>query len=231
MIFNFDIISDLNLPAGEKINWEDKATSLYCLISGNISEDVPTVQSTLKTLSGFYQGVFYIDGSLDHITVTRRKDRQEEITKICEKIKNVVYLYDNVVVVDGVALVGINGWYGNYIPENTMSEIELMVANHEDTSYLMSTISKLQLHIDVRKIVILSSSVPSNKLFYGEIPKTYSNFTLEDCIAKDTEKKVSHWVFGSTEKIVDTVFGDINYVNNPKFTRNPYYPKRIEVIY
>jgi len=231
MIFGFDIVSDLNLVAGETIDWDGKATSLYCLISGNISEDSTTVADTLKLLSTYYQGVFYIDGNIEHLSVKLRQDKQDEINNICKTMKNVVYLHDNVVVIEGVALVGVNGWYGNYVPENTLSEVELLVANYEDISYLLTTINKLQLHIDVRKIIILSNSVPCNKLYYGEVPQTYNNMTLQDCIAKDTEKKVSHWVFGSTEKIVDTMIDDINYVNNPKFNRSPYYPKRIEVIY
>ena len=151
--------------------------------------------------------------------------------EICKQFKNVVYLHDNVVVLEGVALVGVNGWYGTYNPDNTMSEIELMVAGYEDISYLLGTINKLQLHVDVKKIIVVSSSVPSDKLYYGQVPNTYNNIMLNGCLEKDTEHKVSHWIFGSSEKIVDTMENDINYVNNPKFDRNPYYPKRIEIIY
>ena len=33
----FDVISDLNLKRNDSFNWENKATSLYCILSGNIS--------------------------------------------------------------------------------------------------------------------------------------------------------------------------------------------------
>ena len=39
----FDIISDLNLQPDDSFNWENKATSLYCIVAGNNSSDLRTV--------------------------------------------------------------------------------------------------------------------------------------------------------------------------------------------
>ncbi len=36
----FDIIGDLNLEPNDSFNWENKPTSLYCVLSGNVSSDV-----------------------------------------------------------------------------------------------------------------------------------------------------------------------------------------------
>jgi hypothetical protein len=229
MNFGFDIISDLHLTSDNTFDWDGKATSLYCIIAGNISDDLTVIRTVLKTLSAYYQGIFYIDGSIEHSGIKSRALINVEIAKICKPLKKVVYLHDNVVIVEGVALVGVNGWYGNYTPEDTMAEVELMCAGYEDFSYLLNTIDRLQLHVDVRKIVVISNSVPLNKLFYGEIPKMYNDVSPEDTLENDTEKKISHWVFGSTQKIIDTTFDSINYVNNPCYTRSPYYAKRIEI--
>ena len=49
----FDLISDLNLSPEDSFNWEGKATSLYCIIAGNISEDLRTIKQTLSHLSKF----------------------------------------------------------------------------------------------------------------------------------------------------------------------------------
>ena len=62
----FDLISDLNLYPEDSFNWEGKATSLYCIIAGNISEDLRTIKQTLSHLSKFYQGIFYTLGSLEY---------------------------------------------------------------------------------------------------------------------------------------------------------------------
>jgi hypothetical protein len=35
MKIGFDLISDLNLSPNDSFNWENKATSLYCIIAGN----------------------------------------------------------------------------------------------------------------------------------------------------------------------------------------------------
>ena len=229
MNFGFDIISDLHLTAAHTFEWDNKATSLYCLDPGNISDDLSIVKGVLEILSEQYQGIFYIDGYLEHTGIKERQFHNKEIEKLCRPLKKVVYLHDNVVIIEGIALVGINGWYGNYTPEDSTAELELVCAGYEDFSYLHNTISGLQLHVDVRKIVVISNSVPLNKLFYGEIPKMYGDISPEDTLVNDTEKKISHWVFGSTQKIIDTTFDSINYVNNPCYNRSPYYAKRIEI--
>jgi hypothetical protein len=229
MNFGFDIISDLHLTPDNTFEWDDKATSLYCIIPGNISDDLQVVKKVLQTLSEHYQGIFYIDGSLENSIIRARQNNNKAIMRICKPLSKVVYLHDNVVVIEGVALIGINGWYGNYVPENTEAEVELIVAGYEDFTYLDRTLDKLQLHLDVKKIVIISNSVPLTKLFYGEIPKMYNDISPEESLENDTERKVSHWVFGSSQKIIDTTFDSINYVNNPCYNRSPYYAKRIEI--
>lgn len=62
MKIGFDVISDLNLGPDEQFSWEGKATSLYCIIAGNISNDLRTIHQILLHLSHFYQGVFYTAG-------------------------------------------------------------------------------------------------------------------------------------------------------------------------
>jgi predicted phosphohydrolase len=230
MNLGFDIISDLLLESND-FDWEDKATSLYCIIPGNISDDMSIVKDTLLHLSTCYQGVFFIDGSLEHDSVRDRDFRSRELNNISKSAKNIVYLHDNVVVIDGVALIGANGWHGNYVPEDTSAEIELVCSEYEDLAYLGTTIKKLQIHVDIKKIIVVTNSIPMNKLYYGDTPKRYSELSLTDVLENDTEKKISHWVFGSTDKIIDIMHDDINYSNNPKFTRKPYYAKRIEILY
>lgn len=229
MKIGFDLISDLNLEPGDKLDWENKATSLYCLIAGNISHDLKTVVLTLSQLSRFYQGVFYIPGSLEYKDCPNIENRTIEIVKTCQKIKNVAVLYQHVVIIDGIAVLGVNGWYGNVEPNNLLDELKIQEKRHEDIHYLKNSIDKLQRHLDVKKIIIVSNSVPNEKMYFGETPTyVHEQLPLSLTLFADTENKISHWLFGTYGKIVDTVVGNINYVNNPKLNKNPYWAKRID---
>lgn len=229
MNFSFDIISDLNLTENDKFDWEGKPTSLYCVLAGNISSDLHVLYKIVKHLSKLYQGVFYIDGYIENNQIEDRDRVVDEISRIFINIKNAVYLHNNVVVVEGVALVGVNGWYGNY---NTSEEdsLTLKLNRYDDLAYLQKTVEKLQLHIDVKQIVIISNSIPSVDLYFGEKPDIEPNeINLNYVLDSDTESKVTTWVFGTHKKIVDTNINGVNYFNNPSYNTNPYYPKRINI--
>lgn len=229
MTFGFDIISDLYITDPKNFDWENKPTSLYCLIPGNVTNDIYILYSILKHLSKLYQGVFYIDGSFEHNFLGEKELVNTEIAKICSKIKNVVYLHNNVVVVDGIGLVGINGWYNNIRVDSLEDTFEVKSYKYDDLLYLEKTVEKLQLHVDVKKIIVLSNSVPTPELCLGEIPVDKDDVDLTMILDADTEKKITTWIFGQYKKIVDTNINGINYLNNPCYDRNPYYAKRINI--
>lgn len=228
MNFAFDIISDLDLQVGEKLDWEGKPTSLFCIVAGNLSKDLGTTRNNLRRLAALYQGVFFIDGTLENPDIKMKDHNTSEVARICNSITNVVYLHNNVVVVDGIALVGLNGWFGNYEVNSDDEQFQLKCNRYEDVVYLERTLEKLQLHVDVKKIIVISNCVPSAKLYFGETNLVDSDSPI-DVLHSDTENKIAYWVFGTHKKIVDTTIGNINYVNNPKHDRDPYYPKRINV--
>lgn len=230
MKFGFDLISDLNLTANEGFTWENKATSLYCLIAGNISSDLKTVAKVLAHLKNFYQGVFYIPGSLEYQDVENIDKRTDELVRLCSQFRNVAILHQHVVIIDGIAILGVNGWYGNLETKDLGTELTIQEKRHDDIHYLKNSLERLQRHLDVRKIILVTNSVPGEDLYFGEIPDFVRHQLPPDLtLYADTEHKISHWVFGTHGKIVDTVINNINYVNNPKLNRNPYWAKRIEV--
>jgi len=230
MKIGFDVISDLNLKPDELFSWEGKATSLYCIIAGNISNDLRTIHQTLLHLSHFYQGVFYTAGSLEYEGAVNIPEHTNELFKICKTIRNVAYLHNHVVIIDGIAIVGTNGWYNLTFDNILLSAEELEIERYEDIGYLGSSLERLQLHLDVKKIVIVSHSVPGEELFFGEEPdEIYTIAPLKLSLIKDLEAKVTHWIYGDYDKTVDTVIDGINYINNSYYKRNPYWAKRIEI--
>ncbi len=230
MKIGFDVISDLNLSQDDSFNWEGKSTSLYCLIAGNISSDLRTVRQTLLHLSKFYQGIFYVAGSLEYEGVDNIDRRTHELQRVCRGVKNSAFLHHHVVIVDGIAIAGANGWYGNTIPVDEDTEKQIEQHRHEDLVYVKSTLEKLQKHLDVKHIIVLSNSVPGLPLYFGEHPVTVENqLSLDLLLPVDTERKISHWIYGTYGKVVDTHINGINYINNSSFKKNPYWAKRIEV--
>lgn len=230
MKISFDLISDLNLQPGDTFDWDGKATSLYCLVAGNISSDIGMISKVLTTLARNYQGVFYIGGSLEYQGVADAHIKALELNRLCKKIRNTAFLHHNVVIIDGVAILGANGWFGNLKPKDIIESSKFEMYMYEDMAYLKTSIEKLQKHLDVKKIFVVTNCVPNEELYFGEIPEDVEGLpptTL--CLLADLEKKVSHWGFGSHKKIVDTVFSGINYVNNPCNKDSPYWAKRIEV--
>lgn len=228
MKIGFDLISDLNLSPTDSFNWENKATSLYCLVAGNISSDLRTVAIVLTHLSKFYQGVFYTPGSLEFEGVDNYRKRIQEISRTCKRIRNVALLHHHVVIVDGVAILGCPGWYGE--EEKHDFEETHSINRYEDLVYLKNSIEKLQKHLDVRKIVMLTNAVPNKEMFFGEQPAEAELLPdISMVLIADSESKISHWAYGTYKKVVDTKKLGINYLCNPYYQRNPYWAKRIEV--
>jgi hypothetical protein len=231
MNIGFDVISDLNLDAEDHFDWEGKATSLYLIIAGNISNDLRVIHQTLLHLSRFYQGIFYISGDTEHESMHFVKHRHQEIAKLCKSVNNVAYLHKHVVIINGIALLGCNGWYGNKIEFNDdLEKLHLLSQNMEDVVYLSGAIEKLQLHLDVKKVVVITHSVPGQGLFFGEEPNNISEYSPpQQALGSDTEHKVTHWVYGSYDKNVDAKIDKITYINNSAFNTEPYWPKRIDI--
>jgi hypothetical protein len=230
MKIGFDFISDLNLSPGEVLNWDDKATSLYCIVAGNVSSDLPTIKSTLSSLCKRYQGVFYIPGSLEFSDKHSVKSRINDLKKLLHNNKNLVLLYNNVVIVESVAILGINGWSPESIDFSTLDRVVAEVNRTEDLGYLANSIERLQLHLDVKSIVVVSHAVPRDELYFGEIHEGYTDLPeLVDCLILDKERKISHWIFGTQNKSVDVTIEGVHYLNNTYLKDTPYWPKRIEI--
>jgi hypothetical protein len=229
MEIGFDVISDLCLSPNDSFKWTNKATSLYCIVAGNISSDTRTIIQTLGHLAKYYQGVFYIPGKLEYEGFDDVEMRTEELVAICDHLDSVEILYHNVVMIDGVAVVGANGW-GSLSEDYDLTNIQMLHEREDDLLYLYKTIERLQVHLDVKKIIVATSAVPRKDLYFGQLPEHIETMpALSSCAQYDTEKKLSHWVFGTYENIVDITVNDVNYINNAYFKSRNYWAKRVTV--
>ena len=236
----FDVIGDLNLEPNDSFNWHEKPTSLYCILTGNISTDMRTVTQTLVHLSQQYQGVFFTPGTLEYETAKGDiNKRTSQLVSIAQKVPNIVILHHNIVIVDGVAVIGSNCWETAHEPGTSISIDDLKYNQYrlDDMGFLHSTIEKLQRHLDVKQIVIITNAVPNTNCYFGETPKYVGDqVPLDTVLNADTEGKVTHWVYGSYSKPVEATLllprkTDLTVVTNPLIGKNvkQFYPKRITI--
>lgn len=261
MALAFDLISDLHMETWEgDFDWSHRATSPYCVVAGDVCRDRGLLIDTLTYLGRCYQAVFYIDGNDEHFTsLANLNASYNTMAKEIEAIPNVVYLQDNVVVVDGVAFLGTNGWWGfdlDLTVDPTESAIwyqqkqslssdavkRIARMSTTDANYMISSVRRLQTHPDVKKIVLVTHTVPSAKLIEHdiELDGTYrfnqmGNSFMKHVFAQDTEQKIHTWCFGHYHKSIDQIDGYTRYVNNCKgrgdtpYNQYVYHPKRIIV--
>ena len=225
----FDIISDLALAPEDDFDWENKVTSLYCLVAGNVSYDLPTTLRVLEHLSELYHGVFYVPGPLEYQYAESIQERTEELANNINVISNTRMLYQHVIIIDGIAIIGVNGW-NNAGNTPTIANLMEVASRYDDITYLHKSIAKLQKHLDVKKIIVVTSGIPSEELYFGEKPDVVDDqIPLCSALGSDTEMKVSHWVFGTYGKTACTYINNINFVNNPYIKDSPYWAKRITI--
>jgi len=260
MTFAFDLISDLHQETWPTFNWKEQATSPFCVVAGDIGEDRQQVVETLRHLGSCYQAVFYIDGNDEHAAHREHLGASYlDLSQAIESIPNVVYLQDNVVVVDGVAIVGTNGWWGfdldltvdpensaewyrekEHLSYNAIKQITKM--SNTDATYMAQSIRRLQTHNDVKKIVCVTHTVPDSALIEHDIHldgthrfNMMGNRYMKLALDQDSENKIHTWCFGHYHGKVDQIRNGVRFVNNcrgrggSEWSRHVYYPERIVI--
>ncbi len=265
MSMTFDLISDLHLETwpGE-FDWTGQPTSPVCVVAGDISSDPRIVRNCLKHLANCYAAVFYIDGNDEHTyNYHRIGESYQELARSINRLNRVTYLQDNVVVIDGVAILGTNGWWGYDLDENInrddckqymtdwyakkmpgldINPEEISDMSRRDVAYLVNSIQRLQTHNDVKKIVVVTHTVPGAHLIRHDIELANTlqfnhmgNRLMHLVHTNDTERKIHTWCFGHYHGQVDKTVNGIRFVNNcrgrgdTQYRQDAYFPKRIEI--
>jgi hypothetical protein len=260
MNFAFDLISDLHTETWSEFDWSGLATSPYCVLAGDIARDRTVVLDVLRHLGQCYQAVFYVDGNDEHrYHYDDLSASYADLARRIRKIPNVVFLQDNVVVVDGVAILGTNGWW-NYAldPEIDAEQTSLWFQDQckvnaqvaksvgrmstTDATYMTTSIKRMQTHNDVKRIVCVTHTVPNASLIAHDIGldgtlrfNTMGNSFMNRALSADTENKVHTWCFGHYHGSVDQIRQGVRFVNNcrgrgdTEWRKYVYHPLRIEV--
>jgi hypothetical protein len=263
MQFSFDLISDLHSDTWENdIDFKHKPTSLYCVVAGDVSEDRKHLVKTLTHLGQCYQAVFYIDGNSEHRhQLSTLGTSYRDLSRQIDAIPNVVYLQDNVIVIDGLAILGTNGWWGfnfdhGIDPEqsaswyqdkenlDTMAIHNIKRASTTDANYMIASVKRLQTHRDISGIVMVTHTVPDPALIAHDVDlegsmrfNVMGNRFMRNALSQDTESKIKTWCFGHYHGQIDQTRNGIRYVNNCRgrgdspYSQWAYNPLRIVVDY
>ena len=260
MSFSFDLISDLHVESWPVFDWIDQATSPYCVVAGDVARDPVLVAETLQHLGECYAGVFYIDGNEEHrYRLNDLNSSYSELEAAIDAIPNVVYMQNNVVITNGVALLAANAWWTYEFDPGTDAEQSLDwyrdyvgISREEahamrdrainDATYLVKSVRRLQTHQDVKRIVILTHTLP-DPAFVAHDPdiagswryNSMGNHLVQQVLDVDSEHKIHNWVFGHYHRPIDQVSRGVNYASNPRgrgdtsWCQPVYYPKKITV--
>lgn len=261
MLFAFDLISDLHVETWKTFDWTNQATSPYCVVAGDVARDRQRLLDTLTHLGECYPGgVFYVDGNEEHKDYFDNLGASySDLVKDLSLIPNVVYMQDNVIIINGVAILGTNAWW-TYDFDPSMSldysiqsiqdhfgitntaATDIMGIAYNDANYMINSVRKLQTHNEVASIVIVSHTVPAPWIIDHDPDLVGSwrfngmgNSHITRLIDQDTEQKIKLWCFGHYHRPVNQVFGGIEYRSNPRgrgntpWSQPAYYPKRIEI--
>lgn len=262
MPFVFDLISDLHNETWSTFDWTGHATSPFAIVAGDVAVDRDVLLKTLHHLSKCYHMVFYIDGNDEHKHfMSDLAGSYRSLHRDIKKLKNVVYLQENVVVMNGIAVLATNGWWG-FDADPTIDEDQthhwwidkmhrdgydanshiIKDLSRTDAAYIIRSVQKLQIHQDVKKIVIVTHTVPNKELISHDIDlegkygfNCMVNCLMDLALTNDTENKIHTWCFGHYHLPVDRVIDGIRYVNNCRgrgntdFKQSVFYPKRIEI--
>ena len=109
-----------------------------------------------------------------------------------------------------------------------------------DAAYLHHSVKKLQMHQDVKAIVLVTHTVPNPVLVNHDLElfghyrmNTTGNQHLNLCLESDSENKIKAWCFGHVHKEHDEVIDGIRYICHPRGREDEkigeiYFPKLIQ---
>jgi predicted phosphodiesterase len=260
MSLSFDLISDLHVESwAEPFDWTHRATSAWCVVAGDVARDRDNLCTTLENLGRCYQAVFYIDGNDEHHGRYADLGRSYMgIKEMVARIPGVVYLQDNVVILNDVAILGTNGWWGFDFDDdaetsqvrdwwcttfNQGAHIPMFIdtINQADAVYINRSLVRLQSE-DVKHVVVVTHTVPQRQLIAHDpslvgqpMFNIMGNRHMSAALAGDINRKVHTWCFGHYHGKVDQIHDGIRYVNNCRGRSNTpwrqmvYNPLKIDV--
>lgn len=239
----------VDLSPGYKLDYAAMATSPIAVVAGDVSNDPYTTILELDRIALAYEKVIFVDGNHEHYdNRSESKNRANRmppetyaiLRKELEK-SNIIYLDQgrNAHIIGDVAFVGANNWYDfNWggIPQhhcvNTwytkMNDSHWANLDHDwvlneaikHSSNITATVAAMNQNNQVRKIVLVTHTIPSSKGVYNS-PVDHTWNMLNGCylnsrIAQAHYGKVVAHCFGHTHKRQLFTIDNVDFFCNPR---------------
>lgn len=257
MSINFDLISDLHLDTLDDFTWEGKATSLFCIVAGNISASHDVLFGFLETIEHYYEAVFFIDGDLEHEQFDGDFDKSyTSIRDTLEEMERVFFLHENIVILPNATLLATNGWTTfDFTSQHTVDETQDFLEQREglpidvsnnifklaitDQHYMYNSIESVQEMDEVKNLIVITNSVPCPEFIKHNfdydgtvLGDTCGNGGIRACLENDLNKKVTTWLFGKYPDDIEYDVDGVRYVSNPGTNKDLdiYYPRIIKPV-
>lgn len=239
----------VDLSPSYVLDYAAMATSPIAVVAGDISNDPHTTILEIDRISCYYDKVIFVDGNHEHYdNRSESKNRGHRmppetyqiLRKAFEGNDKVFYLDQgrNACIIDDVAFIGANNWYdfnwGNINSDHCistwyqeMNDSYWANIDHEwvmneaikHNSNIMATVASLNQNNKVRKIVLVTHTVPhTNGIYNGHNHKW---ILLNGCYLNSKAheagfgKVVAH-CFGHTHKRQMFTVDNVEYICNPR---------------
>lgn len=215
-------------------------------ISSDFNMSIEYLKEQLRSNTK-YSKILFIDGNYEHcneypelkcIFEMAKKTKEANIFLQSDKL---IFLHDDMYIINDTAFVGVNGWWDynkidpevirpnvknyfkNWRPDMTFLQIVKFidkVAERSilDAEYVHHCMSELNEMKNIKKIVIISHSVPLREFASEDVLYTTLNTYFEDLVTSDLfdNGKQNHWIFGHTHKSNNKKINNIQFISNPR---------------
>lgn len=260
-MYSVDLVSDLHIdqwnpklpnlyPCGKIKNfpmeWKGIDKSPYLIVAGDVSDDLDLTLSYLDDVSKHYKKILFVDGNHEHSHLFPHLWKEGVIQEKLNKIGNskLVYLPAKPHIIDGVAYVGMCGWW-DYFQEKKYLQEDLdyfkswrsnfgiqdskMFINNvsnkacEQVEEMKNWIQKFHRSSNVHTIVLVTHTVPFIK--FSNHYRTQVNSLYSELLY--LTPKLKFWFFGHTHQQwdkqtqVDEMVKNNELIKSIRFIANP----------
>mgnify|MGYP002884542852 CR=1 FL=1 len=235
---NVDVVSDVHVGQwtsekdGTAVPLFAAPTSPILVVAGNVSDDIHRTLTWLEQAASHYEHVLFVDGHREHAGVFPALFGTEyvyqETKRLCRD--NVVYLPKRPFRVGDVVFVGVSGWwnyhnarekrrYLSYFDELDEEDACACIKNvlrrsMVDYLALKRIVERYEKDPSVRRIVVVTHTVPLEQFTDEKHSTTDFNSFMPVLLRRN--KKISHWVFGHTQRSCDQQVDGVRFVCHPR---------------
>ena len=216
------VVSDLHVEwqkdGGKSLIGSLEKNVDVCVVAGDLGTNVWLYEG-LKMICAQYKHVVFVAGNHEFYG-SGLKEEYEKLAKLQKKLKNLHWLENNEITIDGQRFIGATLWFErNQIAEDNkhfMSDF-VQIRDFQNMPFSKYELSRQYIkHQTKPGDIVITHHMPSYKCvdlrFQNSPYNCYFANNMDDVIE---EKQPSYWLFGHTHCSVDITIGSTRCIANP----------------